>query len=69
VPFTAGRSASIPNALAACADELLQRLHAAARPLLMVGVEVRRYALEAKVAELARRLRLPGGHQASWAAA
>ena len=45
--------------LAACADELLQRLARAARPVLMVGVEVRRYALEAKVAELARRLAIP----------
>ncbi|MCK6423261.1 MAG: indolepyruvate/phenylpyruvate decarboxylase [Aquabacterium sp.] len=58
VPFTAA-DAPDPDALAACADELLQRLHAAARPLLMAGVEVRRYALEAKVAELARRLSLP----------
>ncbi|HXD39334.1 MAG TPA: indolepyruvate/phenylpyruvate decarboxylase [Ramlibacter sp.] len=48
-----------PQALAACADELLQRLRAAKRPLLMVGVEVRRYALEARVAELARRLAIP----------
>ncbi len=48
-----------PDALAACADELLQRLRGAQRPLLMVGVEVRRYGLEAKVAELARRLALP----------
>ncbi|HJV61381.1 MAG TPA: indolepyruvate/phenylpyruvate decarboxylase [Albitalea sp.] len=47
------------QALAACADELLQRLRAAQRPVLMVGVEVRRYALEAKVAELARRLGVP----------
>jgi indolepyruvate decarboxylase len=45
--------------LAACADELLGRLRAAERPLLMVGVEVRRYALEARVAELARRLAVP----------
>ena len=45
--------------LAACATELLQRLAGAERPLLMVGVEVRRYALEARVAELARRLRIP----------
>ncbi len=45
--------------LAACADELLQRLRAATKPMLMVGVEVRRYALEAKVAELARRLAIP----------
>ena len=45
--------------LAACSAELLSRLMAAERPLLMVGVEVRRYALEERVAELARRLRIP----------
>ena len=48
-----------PDRLAACADELLARLAAAARPVLMVGVEVRRYGLEAQVAELARRLGIP----------
>ncbi|HEX5803619.1 MAG TPA: indolepyruvate/phenylpyruvate decarboxylase [Azospira sp.] len=47
------------DALAACADEVLRRLAAAERPVLMVDVEVRRYGLEAKVAELARRLALP----------
>ena len=45
--------------LAACADELLARLRAAQRPMLVVGVEVRRYALESRVAELARRLAIP----------
>ena len=45
--------------LAACADEVLARLRAAHNPLLMVGVEVRRYGLEARVAELARRLDIP----------
>lgn len=45
--------------LAACATELLERLARAQRPLLMVGVEVRRYGLEPRVAELARRLRIP----------
>jgi indolepyruvate decarboxylase len=45
--------------LAACADELLARLRSAARPVLMVGVEIRRYGLEAQVAELARRLDIP----------
>ena len=59
VPEPALEAAPDPLALAACADELLQRLHAARRPLLMVGVEVRRYALEARVAELARRLAIP----------
>ncbi len=51
----------IPDAerLAACADELLARLATAARPVLMVGVEVRRYGLESRVAELARRLAIP----------
>ncbi len=56
-----GTATVTPDAerLAACADELLARLAAAARPLLMVGVEVRRYGLEARVAELARRLGVP----------
>ena len=48
-----------PDRLAACADELLARLASAKRPVLMAGVEVRRYALEAQVAELARRLGIP----------
>jgi indolepyruvate decarboxylase len=47
------------QALDACADELLERLRRAKRPMLMVGVEVRRYGLEDKVAELARRLAIP----------
>ncbi len=47
------------EALAACVDEILARLAAAAAPVLMVGVEVRRYGLEEKVAELARKLGLP----------
>ncbi len=58
VPVTP-RTAPDAEALAACADELLQRLRAARRPVLMVGVEVRRYGLEARVAELARRLAFP----------
>jgi len=47
------------DALDACAAELLERLRRALRPVLMVGVEVRRYGLEARVAELARRLAIP----------
>lgn len=45
--------------VSACADEVLARLGVASAPVLMVGVEVRRFGLEAKVAELARRLRIP----------
>ena len=48
-----------PDALDACVDEILQRLGAARSPVLLVDVEVRRYGLEAKTAELARRLALP----------
>jgi indolepyruvate decarboxylase len=46
-------------ALHACAAEVLERLARARSPVLMVGIEVRRYALEDKVAELARRLGIP----------
>jgi len=47
------------EALAACAGEILARLAAAASPVLLVDVEVRRFGLEAQVASLARRLRIP----------
>ncbi len=47
------------EALAACAGELLTRVAGARRPLLLAGVEVRRYGLEEEVATLARRLHLP----------
>jgi indolepyruvate decarboxylase len=48
-----------PDALAECADEVIARLRAASRPVLMVDVETRRYGVEDKVARLARRLDLP----------
>ena len=48
-----------PEALAECADEVLARLAAAVRPVLMVDIETRRYGVEAKVARLARALGLP----------
>ena len=47
------------GALAECAQEALQKVAAAKAPVIMAGVEVRRYALEAQVAELARRLNAP----------
>jgi indolepyruvate decarboxylase len=48
-----------PDALDACVDEILERLAHAKSPALLIDVEVRRYGLEAKTAELARRLGLP----------
>ncbi|WP_332674816.1 indolepyruvate/phenylpyruvate decarboxylase [Aromatoleum sp.] len=47
------------EALAACVDEVLARIRGASSPVLMVGVEVRRFGLETKVGELARRLGVP----------
>jgi indolepyruvate decarboxylase len=48
-----------PEALAECADEILARLRAAQRPVVMVDVETRRYGVEDKAAALARALDIP----------
>jgi indolepyruvate decarboxylase len=48
-----------PAAAAAAADEILARLSHAKKPALLLCVEVRRYGLEAKVAELSKRLAIP----------
>ena len=48
-----------PDALAEAAAAILARLAAAARPCIMADVEIRRYGVEAKVADLARRLGIP----------
>lgn len=48
-----------PEAARACAAEILARLKSASQPVLVLDVEVRRYGLESRVAELSRRLRLP----------
>ena len=59
-PAPAPRSRPVDaERLAACADELLARLRQARHPLMLVGVEIRRYGIEAQVAELARRLDIP----------
>jgi len=50
---------SHPEALDICADEVLKRLNRAEQPIMMVGVEIRRYGLEDKVTELAKRLNIP----------
>ena len=47
------------EALEACVDEIVLRLATAKSPVMMVGVEVRRFGLESRVAELARRFGLP----------
>ncbi|MGZ5042414.1 MAG: indolepyruvate/phenylpyruvate decarboxylase [Usitatibacter sp.] len=47
------------EALESCVGEILARIEGARSPVLMAGVEVRRFGLEDKVARLARRLGLP----------
>lgn len=47
------------EAVEACAREVLERLGAARMPVMMVGVEVRRFGLEERVAKLAKRLGIP----------
>ena len=50
-----------PNreAAEACARAVMRRLREAKNPALLLGVEVRRYGIEAEVAVLAARLRIP----------
>jgi indolepyruvate decarboxylase len=47
------------GALAECIDEILDRIEAAAAPVAVVDVEIRRYGLEDKIAAFARKLNLP----------
>lgn len=47
------------SALTHCADDIARRIAAAKQPVIVVDVEVRRYGLETRVAELARALGVP----------
>ena len=47
------------DALDACTDEIIASLERARSPVLMVGVEIRRYGLEQDVALLSRKLGIP----------
>ena len=53
------RSSTDPGAVDACAVEVLERLRNASQPVLMAGIEVRRYGAEARVAKLAAGLDIP----------
>ena len=48
-----------PDAARAAAAEIMARLQAAKAPATLLCVEVRRYGLEAKIADLCRRLAIP----------
>ena len=58
VPVLARRSAD-PDALAECADEIIERLAQSSAPVILVDVEIRRYNLEHRVTALARKLGIP----------
>lgn len=58
VPVLLRRSAD-PEALAECADEIIERLSAAKSAAIIVDVEIRRYDLEEQVTTLARKLGFP----------
>jgi|CXWL01.1.fsa_nt_gi indolepyruvate decarboxylase len=48
-----------PDAAAACAAEIAALVRGARRPVLMIGVEVRRFGLEAEVSRLADLVNIP----------
>jgi len=58
VPVLARRAAD-PEALAECAGEIIGRLAEAKSPVILIDVEIRRYALEQRVTALARKLGVP----------
>jgi indolepyruvate decarboxylase len=58
VPVLPSRPAE-PEALAECADEIIERLSHASNAVILIDVEVRRYGLEERVTTLARKLALP----------
>ena len=47
------------EALAACSQEILENIQKATSPVMMVGVEIRRYGLEDAVMELCQKLDIP----------
>jgi indolepyruvate decarboxylase len=47
------------EALNACAEEIIERVQQATSPVMMVGVEIRRYGLEEEVRELCQKLDIP----------
>ena len=53
------RRAADPSALNECAEEVVARLGAAKKPVIVVDVEIRRYGLEDRVASLARAFGIP----------
>jgi len=58
VPVLPQRAADA-EALAECADEIIDKLAGASAPVILIDVEIRRYGLEERMTALARKLGLP----------
>ncbi len=58
-PVDAATEPSTILAVETCAAELVRRLSEAEKPVIMAGIEVRRYGVEAELANLALRLGVP----------
>jgi indolepyruvate decarboxylase len=58
-PASAPDGSHDPDAVAACVQEIVDLIRTAKSPVLLVGVEIRRFRLEDKVAALARRFGVP----------
>lgn len=59
VPFQSLKPSVDRDALQACSEEIIERVSKAESPVLMVGVEIRRFGLEEEVRELAQKLDVP----------
>ena len=59
VPLLPTQVETDSEALAACVDESIAKINTASSPVLMVGVEIRRYGLEHEVIALSRKLGIP----------
>ena len=59
VPDPAPPAPVDPEALESCAAEILRQIASAKSPVLLVGIEIRRFGLESAVAQLATKLGLP----------
>ncbi len=59
VPIFETEQQANAEALAGCAEEIIERIRSSSSPMLMVGVEIRRYGLEDEVRELCQKLDIP----------
>jgi indolepyruvate decarboxylase len=59
VPVLETEQEADAEALAACTEEIIERISHAKSPVIMVGVEIRRFGLEEEIKELCQKLDVP----------